>query len=114
MYVTGWRSTFEINSDLILLLATKLPGLFPDLSFDPTSPFALYIAAAVTIPSIVPWTIGIMKPTNERLMQKAEKTDSVSAEESQQLIQTWIGMNWVRAVFGTTGALLGAAATVLS
>ena len=99
---------------MILPIATQLPGLFPGLYMDPTAPFALYTAAAVAIPSIVPWTLGIMKPTNGRLMQKAENNESISPEETQQLFRRWIGMNWVRAIFATTGALLGATATVLS
>ena len=55
-----------------------------------------------------------MKPTNDRLMQKAENAKSVSSAETEQLLEKWILMNWVRAGMVMTGTLLAATATLLS
>ena len=95
-------------------LATKLPGLFPRTSVDPTPTMALYTAAALALPSIVPYTLIVMKATNDRLHQKADKADSVSDVETTELLRKWKGMNYNRAIFALIGTLLGAVAITMS
>ena len=85
------------------------------MSFDPTSPFALYTAAALAIPAIVPYTLGVMAPsTVNKLVETAGKPESLSEGETKELIQRWSGQNYVRMGFVGFGAVLGAVATYVS
>lgn len=84
------------------------------MPLDPTSPFTLYIAAALAIPAIMPYTISVMQPTNDKLHKKAAKADAVSDSETRQLLQKWKGMNYNRAAFVGLGAVLGAVANCIS
>lgn len=79
----------------------------------------LYAAAAVIMPTIVPFTLGVMKPTNDMLMTKAGAGGKASDSSSESanveaLLEKWKKMNYVRAFVVGTGALLAATATVLS
>lgn len=94
--------------------ATKLPGRFPNLGLDPTSPFALYTAAALAIPAIVPYTLTAMVPTNDKLHAKAADSNSMSDAETKRLLWKWQRMNYNRSIFVGTGAVLGAVAMVMS
>lgn len=84
------------------------------------SPMVLYAVATVAIPSIVPYTIAIMNPTNVRLIALAReaevkgKGNEIGATEGevQKLLTKWAGMNYVRAVVVGTGAVLGAVASL--
>ncbi|KAK0275001.1 hypothetical protein LTR35_011423 [Friedmanniomyces endolithicus] len=85
------------------------------------SPMALYAVAAVAIPSIMPFTIAVMNPrANLRLMALAGEAEqkgkgkavSVSEGEVRQLLRTWTGLNYVRAVAVGTGAVFGAVAAI--
>ena len=96
------------------MAATNLPGRLPTWSFDPTTPFALYTAAAVLLPMIAPYTLLIMLPTNNRLMEKAEKTDAVSPSETQDLLRKWTRMNYNRAFMVAVGAVLGMTGVLVS
>jgi hypothetical protein len=99
---------------IMCCIATERKGLYPDMSFDPTAPWALYTAAAVLVPSIVPYTLLVMKPsTLDPLIAAAADPSILSTERTLELLQIWKGQNYVRQAFGAAGSLLGAIATVM-
>lgn len=84
------------------------------------SPFALYAAAAVCVPCIVPYTLLYMEPTvNKELLilgakiEKGAKSQdlNVSEKKVRGMLKRWRGMNFVRATLVATGAFLSAVAT---
>lgn len=84
------------------------------MAFDPTTPWALYTAAAVLIPSIVPYTLFVMKPTTlEPLRAAAANPSIISTERTLELLREWKIQNFVRQGFGALGSLLGAVATMM-
>lgn len=100
---------------MLINTARKLPGLFPDAgALDPTTPFALYTAAAVSIPAIVPWTLTQMTSTNDRLMLKAEQNGAYGLEEAQALVAKWVALHMVRVGLVVFGTVCGACGVVLS
>ena len=99
---------------LYMNTATKQPGRFPNQAFDPTSPLALYTGAALAIPAIIPYTIEIMKPTNDRLIRNAKEPNSISEGETRRLIRSWRGMNYNRAIIALVGTLMGGVAVLSS
>ncbi|MCJ1406907.1 hypothetical protein MMC19_000977 [Ptychographa xylographoides] len=85
------------------------------------SPFALYVAAALCIPSIVPYTGLYMHPTvNKKLLDMgamAEKGATAmelgtGEKEIREMFSRWKGMNYVRAALVGGGALLAAVAAL--
>lgn len=99
---------------MLIPTATKLPGRYPDLALDPTSPWALYTGAALAVPAIVPYTLGIMKPTNDRLHRKVREPESMTESETRRVIGEWKVMNYKRGMFAFTGMIMGAIAVVTS
>jgi hypothetical protein len=89
-----------------------------------SSAFALYTAAAVLIPSFVPYTMTLMSSTNRRLLGKAEsmaKTEitdkaveaGVAREETTHaLVDKWATLNMGRALLVILGTLCGVVASV--
>lgn len=85
------------------------------------SPFALYVAAALCVPCIVPYTVLYMEPVvNRQLLDlgaKAEKGVKVEGfgtdeKDIRENLMRWREMNFVRAAIVGVGALLAAVATV--
>lgn len=75
------------------------------------TPSTLYLAAAITAPSIVPYTIGIMMPTVKTLESKARgDAEAPSDVETKALLEKWSGQNTHRALIVAASALLGGAA----
>ena len=85
------------------------------------SPLALYVAAAVSVMAIVPFTLLYMEPAvNRKLLGlgsqankgvKAEQLGVGEADVKKMLVQ-WRGLNFVRAALAGLGALLAVVATV--
>lgn len=88
--------------------ATRLPGRFPTSALDPTSPFALYTGAALALPSIIPYTLTLMKSTNDRLHKKVVEPNSMTESETKDLIRHWRVLNYNRALIALAGTLMGA------
>lgn len=104
-----------MQSAMLTDTARNLKGLLPNAGpFDPTTPFALYTAAAVSIPAIVPWTVTQMVPTNDRLMLKAAQNDAFGLEEAQALVAKWVALHMVRVGLVVFGTVCGACGAVLS
>jgi hypothetical protein len=57
---------------------------------------------------IIPYTLGIMQPTNDKLLKKVEEPNSMTESETRQLIRDWRGLNYTRALIALTGSLMGA------
>jgi Domain of unknown function (DUF1772) len=86
-----------------------------------TSPFALYVAAALCIPCIIPFTVLYMDPTvNNKLLALGDRVEKggntsdlgISEVEIRLSFGRWRGMNFVRAVVVGVGALLAAVAAL--
>ncbi|KAJ4360702.1 uncharacterized protein N0V89_001269 [Didymosphaeria variabile] len=82
---------------------------------DPASlPFKLNAAATLIIPSIVPFTLLVLKPINDKLFAKAdalaldEKAEVGVAQEetTKALIERWTKGHLVRTVITGAGAIL--------
>ncbi|USP77348.1 hypothetical protein yc1106_04622 [Curvularia clavata] len=91
-----------------------------DLIGNLISPFALYTAATVCVPSIVPYTLLYMEPAvNKKLLTLGGMVENgtkakdlgVGDEEVRSMLKRWKGMNFVRATLVATGAVLSALAT---
>lgn len=100
-------------ADGIRTAARQLRGRFPGWRFDPTAPSTLYAAAAILVPAIVPYTLAVMVPTNDRLMAKAKGLGNMGLQETRVLVEKWKGMNYVRAAMAGVATLLAGWATVV-
>lgn len=84
------------------------------------SPFALYVAAAICLPSIIPYTLLVMEPGVNRelirlgtLAENGLELDRIKLREHEvhTMLTSWKGMNYVRATAVVVGALLSAVAS---
>lgn len=87
----------------------RTPELFKS---DSSGTFYLYTLATILVPVIVPYTLGIMKPTNDRLHARADKYRVVSwdvkeDEELEDLLTKWTALNTTRSLFPLMGAVVG-------
>jgi hypothetical protein len=69
------------------------------------------------VPVIVPFTIGVMKPTNDKLHAKADKyrlgaSDMKEDQELEDLLKSWTALNIVRSLFPVAAAVVGIWAVV--
>ncbi|QDS78085.1 hypothetical protein FKW77_003815 [Venturia effusa] len=75
--------------------------------------FYLYAMAAILVPAIVPYTVGIMKLTNDRLHQRAERYKLVNAwevkedGEMEELLKKWTTLNTTRSLLPLAATLFG-------
>lgn len=77
----------------------------------PISPFALYSAAAIVAPCIVPYTRTVMWSTITAIEAKAEGKASAPGEtETKALVEKWSGQNMHRAYIAATATLLSVVA----
>ncbi|CAO2649665.1 Nn.00g070500.m01.CDS01 [Neocucurbitaria sp. VM-36] len=72
------------------------------------------LAAFMTI-GIVPYTIAVMKPTNDKLMQFATKTKKTELSATDQesidaILQQWTFLNTLRSAFPLAGAAIASVA----
>jgi len=79
---------------------------------DTTQNLYLYTAAAILVTAIVPFTIGVMKPTNDKLFRKADvySGSSVAGKEDpemDQLLKKWATLNAIRSLFPGVASVLG-------
>jgi len=79
--------------------------------------FGLYTAAAVLVPSIVPYTLVFIGPVNEKLIAKADSTVESTAgeaigEDTNALLDKWALLNSVRVILSGTADVLVAWASI--
>lgn len=79
--------------------------------------FKLNVAATILLPSIIPFTLAFIKPTNDKLFAKKEELASASLEDKaveanvaqgetvHALIDKWATLNLARAVLVGAGAI---------
>ncbi|KAJ5122036.1 hypothetical protein N7448_003166 [Penicillium atrosanguineum] len=88
---------------------------------------SIYITAALTTAGLVPWTLLVMWPTNQKLKAHAARDDAAVAEgtkgmvvseqekakraredeEVPALVQKWGELNFYRSLFSVAGAVIG-------
>lgn len=77
----------------------------------------LYTTAMALIPCIVPFTLALMRGTNEKLMVKArgegKAENARSDSETRELLAKWRKLNYGRAAMVLLGSVLACVATVL-
>lgn len=85
------------------------------------SPFGMYLAAAICIPLIIPYTLLYMEPqVNAKLLKMGAMVEGgakaqdlgASEKEIRGMLVRWRGMNSMRATLVGLGALLSAIATI--
>jgi hypothetical protein len=84
----------------------------------------LYTAAAVLLPSTIPYTFFFMRPYNNKLLEKADSLASTSLEDTaaeagvakeetvHSLVDTWATLNLGRAIITGIAAVTAAWATL--
>jgi hypothetical protein len=93
---------------------------------DPKStPFRLNLAATLLLPSIVPFTLLVLGPTNDKLMAKKDELATASlsnknveafaaeGETVHELMDKWATLNLARALLVGVGALCTVASAVV-
>ncbi|PSR94190.1 hypothetical protein BD289DRAFT_363871 [Coniella lustricola] len=70
-------------------------------------PWHVFVGAAVISIAIVPFTIVVMNPTNQALLQAAEGANNLGSEAVSQLLLKWKDLNLMRSFFPLAGAALG-------
>lgn len=133
LLVRQWKRTYDVGKATAPPFAVTCAACFGFLAYSsrrlpssgsiPISPFALYTAAAVAIPAIVPYTLLVMEPAvNRKLMRMAKTVEAgskgteldCSGAEVADLLRKWKGMNLVRAAAVATGAVLGVVASLIA
>lgn len=66
-----------------------------------------FVAAALLTIGIVPFTVMIMDPTNQALLQITSGASSLGMEATKDLLVQWKNLNLVRSFFPLAGAVLG-------
>ncbi|KAK4990619.1 hypothetical protein LTR66_006762 [Elasticomyces elasticus] len=104
--------------------ASKVSQALSGTALAPTTPFYLFTTSAVIIPAIVPYTLFLMKNTNNKLHAKAAKYRNTIAGEKnieagmpreetvEGLVSKWYWLNMVRAVMVGSGAVMGLVAVL--
>ncbi|KAF2024554.1 hypothetical protein EK21DRAFT_104576 [Setomelanomma holmii] len=130
--VKEFRTMYNIGkstSPLFAVIVTMCNGFSAYHSKDSTSlvlrsvsPFALYLAATMCVPCIIPYTVLYMEPTvNVKLLDMGAKAEKgakardlgTSEKDIRDMLVRWKGMNFIRAAIVGTGALLTGIATCL-
>lgn len=110
---------------------TRLPAPRPfhvltSLTEDPKStPFRLNALATILLPSIVPFTLLAMAPTNDKLLGKKDELATASlsnknveafaaeGETVHELMDKWASLNMARAMLVAVGAVCTVASAVV-
>ncbi|GAB7351245.1 hypothetical protein MBLNU459_g1671t1 [Dothideomycetes sp. NU459] len=122
-----WKKVFDSGKVIAPPLSVVSAAIFGGLAYRaPSGSHAtwLYTAAALLVPSIVPYTIFFMAPTNNKLEQKASSLANASLsdtaaeagvakeETTHALLDKWISLNLGRSLFPLFGSVLAAYAAV--
>ncbi|KAK5005120.1 hypothetical protein LTR28_008099 [Elasticomyces elasticus] len=113
---------YQVRADISA--ASKVPQALSGTAIAPTTPFYLLTTSAVIIPAIVPYTLFLMKNTNNKLHAKAAKYRNTIAGEKnieagmpreetvEGLVSKWYWLNMLRAVMVGSGAAMGLVAVL--
>ncbi|KAI5200696.1 DUF1772-domain-containing protein [Aureobasidium subglaciale] len=119
LLVKQWKRIFDIGKVTLPPLAIASGAIFGYLAYrEPTdsSSFNLYTAAAILVPSIVPYTLFVMSAVNNKLQDKtaslanASLTDAeveapAEGETAHQLLEKWATLNLGRSLLPLIGTL---------
>ncbi|KAI5243213.1 DUF1772-domain-containing protein [Aureobasidium subglaciale] len=114
-----WKKIFDIGKVTLPPLALVSGAIFGYLAYrEPTdsSSFNLYTAAAILVPSIVPYTVFVMSAVNNKLQDKATSLANASltdveveagaeGETAHQLLEKWATLNLGRSLLPLIGTL---------
>jgi len=121
-----WQKAYSIGKAVAPPLSVITSVVFGYLAYreksTSTQAFSLYTAAALLGPGIIPYTLLVMAPTNQKLHDKADSLTSSTAGEVgvakedtvHALADRWASFNFVRALISATSAALGAWAALQS
>jgi len=127
-----WRNLYHIGKTQNPPIAIVTSGVYlylawavslysgPELDAKQLSPHAakLYAVAAVLTLGIIPWTLAVMRPTNNVLESHATRSETPAAVTDKQAIEIdahlakWKTLNFVRSLFPLAGSLVGIVATL--
>jgi hypothetical protein len=127
-----WRYIFESGKSQNPPIAAITASAFAYLAWSvrsggmyhhmvPKMSMQLYCAAAILTLGIVPFTIVAMRPTNNKLIEKAEtsskQTDTSPLAQSNEdeidnLIAKWKSLNGIRSLLPLLGGILGLGAAL--
>jgi Domain of unknown function (DUF1772) len=106
-----WRGMYERGkgSNPKIAAATLLSYAFA--AYDARSrglPWVGYLGAGLFTLAIVPFTLILMTPTNNKLLQSAAAQEKeLLMQPTTQLVETWSQMNFARGCLPLAGAFLG-------
>jgi len=122
-----WQTLYDLGKPAGISLSLTSSAAFAYVAshYDPASlPFKLNVAAAVLLPSIMPFTLAVLLPTNNKLFEKAKSfaktsiTDKAAEvgvareETTHALIDKWAVLNLARAGIIGVASVLGIWAAV--
>ncbi|KAL5322615.1 hypothetical protein ACEPPN_010588 [Leptodophora sp. 'Broadleaf-Isolate-01'] len=117
-----WRHTYELGKSQNRPISAMIASSFAFLAFKartaggPRSILALYGLAALLTVGIAPFTVLVMRGTNERLISLSEGTGrgigKVGSEQEQEeevrgLLERWGRLNGVRGLLPLFGGVVG-------
>ncbi|KAF2463248.1 uncharacterized protein BDR25DRAFT_307855 [Lindgomyces ingoldianus] len=115
-----WKKVFDLGKKVGPILAvagTIATGYLASQQDTSSLPFKLNLAATIIFPSIIPYTLAFMKPTNNKLLSKADSLASTElsnkaaeagvtqSETVHALLDKWATLNLARALITCVGAL---------
>lgn len=120
--VSGLASAYVASKRMYRLSYTSYLSNTDTFCTDDSSslPFKLNVAAAVILPSIIPFTFAFIVPTNKKLFEKEQSLATASIEDKaveagvareetvHALIDKWATLNLARALIVGVGAVLSA------
>ncbi|KAI4641259.1 hypothetical protein J4E93_008138 [Alternaria ventricosa] len=133
---TGYLAYHRTSYSISISLPTPMPPLQSQATHEqyitnnPTedrtsTPFRLNALATLLLPSIVPFTILVLGPTNNKLMAKKDELANASlrdkhveqfakeGETVKELMDKWASLNLARALLVGVGAVCAVAAGVV-
>jgi hypothetical protein len=102
------------NPPIAVVTAVSFSYLAWTLRSLPGNKARLYGAAAVMTIGIVPWTLLMMNPTNQKLLAKADNAAAVEGDENevQDLLKRWTTLNGIRSLLPLLGSVTAVVAVL--
>jgi hypothetical protein len=107
-----WMTIFETGKSQMPKVALLALFGYAYLAYDRHtrgSPWAGYLTAGALTMAVVPFTLLLMSPTNDALIEVATGAARATSDEATRaLLQKWKGLNAMRSLLPLAGALVGA------
>ncbi|KAG7442927.1 DUF1772-domain-containing protein [Guyanagaster necrorhizus] len=121
-----WRRLYELGKSLIPPIATTAATAYTYAAYQmhPFPGCGWYATAGMLTFGIVPFTLGLMKKTNDKLHDKAgvvddiglegaEEAEQLRTEKTEELVTRWKRLNAQRGLLPLAGAIIGAVITTI-